>query len=36
MLAHPSLIKRPVVQWTGPTQAVTVGFDAASWPARAA
>ena len=36
MLAHPSLIKRPVVQWTGPAQAMTVGCDAASWPAHAA
>jgi Spx/MgsR family transcriptional regulator len=36
LLDHPSLIKRPVVQWTGQTEAVTVGFDAASWQARAA
>ncbi len=36
LLAHPSLIKRPVVQWTGQSEAVTVGFDAANWAARAA
>lgn len=36
LLAHPSLIKRPVVQWTGQAAAVTVGFDAADWSARAA
>jgi arsenate reductase len=28
MLAHPSVIKRPVVEWSGKT---TVGFDAAEW-----
>lgn len=28
MLAQPSVIKRPVVEWTGQT---TVGFDAAQW-----
>jgi Spx/MgsR family transcriptional regulator len=28
MLAHPSVIKRPVVEWSGKT---TVGFDAAQW-----
>ena len=28
-LTHPSLIKRPVVQW--PHGAVTVGFDASGW-----
>jgi Spx/MgsR family transcriptional regulator len=28
MLAHPSVIKRPVVEWGGQT---TVGFDAARW-----
>jgi arsenate reductase (glutaredoxin) len=32
MLAQPSLIKRPVVQWPG--GAITVGFDAADWAAR--
>ena len=31
MLAHPSAIKRPVVEWG---DAVTVGFDAAAWAAR--
>ena len=31
MLAQPSVIKRPVVDWGG---ALTVGFDAASWPPR--
>jgi Spx/MgsR family transcriptional regulator len=36
LLAHPSLIKRPVVQWTGQADAVTVGFDAADWQTRAA
>ncbi|HWP12874.1 MAG TPA: ArsC family reductase [Ramlibacter sp.] len=28
MLAHPSVIKRPVVEWSAKT---TVGFDAAQW-----
>jgi arsenate reductase (glutaredoxin) len=28
MLANPSVIKRPVVEWSGKT---TVGFDAAQW-----
>lgn len=28
MLDHPSVIKRPVVEWGGDT---TVGFDAAAW-----
>lgn len=32
MLAQPSVIKRPVVEWEG--GAVTVGFDAAGWAAR--
>lgn len=36
LLAHPSLIKRPVVWWTGPNDAVTVGFDPADWHTRAA
>jgi Spx/MgsR family transcriptional regulator len=36
LLTHPSLIKRPVVRWTGENEAVTVGFDAADWSARAA
>ena len=34
MLAQPSVIKRPVVEWD--RQAVTVGFDAADWQARKA
>lgn len=33
MLAAPSVIKRPVVQWPGGE--VTVGFDAAHWAALA-
>lgn len=34
MLSYPSLIKRPVVEWdTGALNAVTIGFDAASWTA---
>jgi arsenate reductase len=32
MLAQPSVIKRPVVEW--PDGTVTVGFDPASWQAR--
>jgi Spx/MgsR family transcriptional regulator len=32
MLTHPSVIKRPVVQWSD--GAITVGFDAADWAAR--
>lgn len=32
MLAQPSLIKRPVVQW--PDGRITVGFDAADWAER--
>lgn len=33
MLAQPSIIKRPVVQWgDGAATTVTVGFDAAAWP----
>ena len=32
LLAHPSAIKRPVVEW--PSGAVTVGFDAADWAKR--
>jgi Spx/MgsR family transcriptional regulator len=32
MLAHPSVIKRPVVEWDGtPDGRVTVGFDAPAW-----
>lgn len=30
-LANPSVIKRPVVHWG---DGITVGFDAAAWPAR--
>jgi arsenate reductase len=33
MLAQPSVIKRPVVEW--PDGTVSVGFDAASWALRA-
>jgi arsenate reductase (glutaredoxin) len=33
MLAQPSVIKRPVVEWADGT--VTVGFDAAAWTLRA-
>jgi arsenate reductase (glutaredoxin) len=29
MLAHPSLIRRPVVEW--PDGAITAGFDPAAW-----
>ena len=32
MLAQPSVIKRPVVQWAD--GAITVGFDAADWARR--
>jgi arsenate reductase (glutaredoxin) len=32
MLAQPSVIKRPVVEWSD--GGVTVGFDAAGWQAR--
>ena len=35
LLANPSLIKRPVVQWPGQPQ-VTVGFDGEAWQALAA
>ena len=31
MLAHPSAIKRPVVEWG---DGITVGFDAADWAGR--
>ena len=31
MLAEPSVIKRPVVEWA--SGSVTVGFDPAEWPA---
>ncbi len=33
MLAHPSSIKRPVVEWADGS--ATVGFDRAAWQARA-
>jgi Spx/MgsR family transcriptional regulator len=33
MLAQPSVIKRPVVEW--PDGTVTVGFDATAWVSRA-
>jgi arsenate reductase-like glutaredoxin family protein len=32
MLAHPSVIKRPVVEWQAGS--VTVGFDPQRWPLR--
>jgi Spx/MgsR family transcriptional regulator len=32
MLAQPSVIKRPVIEWRG--DLVTVGFDPAAWPPR--
>ena len=32
MVAHPSVVKRPVVEWSD--GAVTVGFDAADWARR--
>ena len=35
LLANPSLIKRPVVNW-GPKAGVTTGFDAAAWKSLAA
>ncbi len=36
MLAQPSVIKRPVVDWQGDGRAITVGFDAANWSERLA
>ena len=36
MLAHASVIKRPVVQWGGGNAAVTVGFEAGKWTQLAA
>lgn len=37
MLAHPSAIKRPVVEWNGSASAdVTVGFKSETWSARVA
>lgn len=35
MLAHASVIKRPVVEWGGAHPIVTVGFDVARWQALA-
>ena len=35
MQAHASVVKRPVVQWSGDNTDITVGFDAATWTARA-
>ena len=36
-LAHPSLLKRPVVEWeAGAARPVTVGFNAAHWAANLA
>lgn len=34
MLAQPSLIKRPVVEWSAGADGLTVGFHAADWAAR--
>ena len=34
LIANPSLIKRPVVDW-GPKTGVTTGFDASSWAVNA-
>lgn len=31
MLANPSVIKRPVVEWGGVDAGITVGFDAQHW-----
>ncbi|MES2946751.1 MAG: arsenate reductase [Pseudomonadota bacterium] len=31
MQANPSVIKRPVVEWQGTDELVTVGFDAVLW-----
>lgn len=31
MLAHPSVVKRPVVEWQASGVPVTVGFDATAW-----
>ena len=36
LLAHPSLIKRPVVHWTEPSDVVTAGFDPTEWATRSA
>ena len=34
MLAHPSIIKRPVVEWSSAGGSTTVGFEPTSWAAR--
>ena len=34
MQKHASVIKRPVVEWSGPQGPVSVGFDAESWATR--
>ena len=31
MLAHPSVIKRPVVEWQPSSGLITLGFDAPAW-----
>ena len=31
LLANPSVVKRPVVEWQGSSGPITVGFDAPSW-----
>jgi arsenate reductase (glutaredoxin) len=31
MLANPSVVKRPVVEWQGSSGPITVGFDAPGW-----
>lgn len=36
LMANPSAIKRPVVEWTGAAADVTVGFKADDWQARLA
>lgn len=36
MLANPSVIKRPVVEWGGPDALITVGFQAQLWDSLAA
>lgn len=34
LIANPSLIKRPVVEWGGPGAQISVGFAEGSWSAR--
>lgn len=36
VLANPSVIKRPLVEWGDPSGAVSVGFDALLWADMAA